>query len=96
MKKVLLWGLGICVLIAGGVSTLASSHPDGLEHVAETLGFGSAATPHASSDSPLADYAVRGLGSGTLSGAIAGLVGITVVALFAFGLMRLLKPSPKR
>ena len=92
-RKVLLWGLGVCVLIAGVLSAFASSHPDGLEFVAESLGFGASATSHASDGSPLAGYAVRGLGDGPIAGGLAGLIGVAVVALVAFGLMRLLKRS---
>ena len=92
-RKVLLWGLGVCVLIAGVLSAFASSHPDGLEFVAESLGFGESATSHAAEGSPVADYVVRGLGDGPIAGGLAGLIGVAVVALVAFGLMRLLKRS---
>ena len=93
MRNVLLWGLGLCVLIAGVLSAFASSNPDGLEFVAESLGFGESATSHAAEGSPVADYVVRGLGDGPIAGGLAGLIGVAVVALVAFGLMRLLKRS---
>jgi cobalt/nickel transport system permease protein/cobalt/nickel transport protein len=91
LRVVLLIGLAVCALLAGGLSLFASSHPDGLEFVAEKLGFGDSATEHGAADSPLADYALRGVGSEPLSGALAGLIGVVVVALVAFGLMWLLR-----
>lgn len=77
---------GVTLLVAGGVSLLASSHPDGLEYVADSMGFGGAAGTSAAGGSPLADYAVRGL-SGPLSGSVAGVVGalVTVGVALALG-----------
>lgn len=77
---------GVTLLVAGGLSLLASSSPDGLEHVAASLGFGGAAATSAAGASPLADYAVRGL-DGPLSGSVAGVVGalVTVGVAFALG-----------
>ena len=75
------------------MSTWASSHPDGLEFVAEKLGFLDTAGPHNSDNSPLAGYAIRGM-EGSASAGLAGVVGVLVVALLAFGLMRLLRRRP--
>jgi hypothetical protein len=83
-------GLVVSLLVAGVLSTVASSHPDGLEYVAGRLGFADAAGPHTAADSPLADYAVRGV-EGPLSGGLAGVVGVLVVGLVAFGLVALLR-----
>jgi cobalt/nickel transport protein len=90
-RRLILAGLALCLLIAGVVSAAASTRPDGLEHVAETLGFADTASAHAAEGSPLADYAVRGLGEGPLSGGVAGVLGVVVVAVLAFGLTRLLR-----
>lgn len=84
-------GLVVCALLAGVVSLWASGSPDGLEYVAEKLGFGNTAGEHASADSPLADYGLSGVGNERLSGALAGVIGIVVVAVIAFGLMYLLR-----
>lgn len=84
-------GLAVCVLLAGVVSAWASSHPDGLEFVAERLGFGDTAGDHGASGSPFADYGTAGIDDARLSGGVAGLVGVLVVAVVAFGLMHLLR-----
>ena len=84
-------GLVVCALLAGVVSAWASGHPDGLEHVAESLGFIDTAGEHRSADSPLADYGTAGVDDARLSGGLAGLVGVAVVAVVAFGLMHLLR-----
>ncbi|MFN8098909.1 MAG: PDGLE domain-containing protein [Dermatophilaceae bacterium] len=79
-------GLVVCLLLAGVVSVFASSSPDGLQHVADTLGFASSATPHASDGSPLAGYGVRGVHDSRLSGGLAGVIGVVLVGVLAFGL----------
>lgn len=74
------------LLVAGGVSYFASSNPDGLEHVAEKVGFADAAEDSATADSPLSDYQVRGIENDALSGGLAGVVGALVVLVLAGGL----------
>jgi hypothetical protein len=78
----------VCLLIAGAVSLLASSAPDGLERVAEDQGFASSAQDSATAGSPLADYQVAvGDGDGSpLSATAAGIVGVAITAAVAFGL----------
>lgn len=83
-------GMLVSLVIAGVLSWFASGSPDGLEHVAETLGFGGSARDSATADSPLADYATSGV-DGPLSGGLAGVVGVLVVALVMFGLVSLLR-----
>jgi cobalt/nickel transport system permease protein len=64
---------------------LASSRPDGLERVAEALGFADrVARPLV--ESPLADYRLPGLGSAAAAASAAGLIG----TLIAFALAHLL------
>jgi uncharacterized membrane protein len=89
---VLLWGLGLSLLLAGVLSSVASTHPDGLEYVAHQLGFSGTSTSPTSAAGPLAGYSVPGV-SGPLSGGVAGVIGVVVVAALAFGLMRLLRRS---
>lgn len=48
--------LAVVLVIAGVVSFFASSSPDGLEHVAETIGFDHAATDGAWRHSLFPDY----------------------------------------
>lgn len=95
-RTVVLVGLAVSLVLAAVVSLFASASPDGLEHVAETLGFADAAADSAVADSPLADYGTAGVGNEWLSTAIASVVGLLVTGLVAFGLMRLLaRPSAR-
>jgi hypothetical protein len=83
-------GLLLCLLLAGVVSSFASSSPDGLERVAEDEGFVDDAEDHALADGPLADYAVDGV-EGDASGGLAGIIGVGVtlaVGAGAFALVR--------
>ncbi len=67
--------LGVTVLLAGVVSSFASSSPDGLERVAGDHGFLDRARASVSAASPLGDYAVAGL-DGAVSVGLAGLAGV--------------------
>lgn len=90
MKRVIAIGLLLSMIVAGALSLLASASPDGLESTAEEVGFGTAAEEHAAAGSPLADYAVRGI-DGPLSGSLAGIVGVLVVAGLSFALFGMLR-----
>jgi cobalt/nickel transport protein len=85
-KVVLLVGLVVALLLAGGVSYFASGSPDGLNRVAEDLGFGDQARDSATAGSPLADYGVKGVGHPALSGGLAGVAGVLVVLALGSGL----------
>ncbi|MGN0062738.1 MAG: PDGLE domain-containing protein [Nocardioides sp.] len=85
-RTFLLVGLLAAFLIAGVGSYYASSHPDGLEYVAEQVGFGHTAEDSATVDSPLADYQTSGVENSRLSGGLAGVIGCAVVLLAAGGL----------
>lgn len=74
-------GVLLTLLLAGVASYYASSHPDGLEYVAGQTGFGDSAEDSATADSPLADYQTEGVEDERLSGALAGLAGVGLVAL---------------
>ncbi|GAA2964968.1 MULTISPECIES: PDGLE domain-containing protein [Microbacterium] len=84
-----LWALGIALVIATVVSIWASSNPDGLEFVAEAVGFSSAAQDSATAGSPLADYTVAGLDGNWLSILIVGVVGCGITFALAWLLGRL-------
>lgn len=77
--------------IAGALSFYASSHPDGLEKVAEDKGFLDTAKDSAVSNSPLADYGVSGLDNERLSVGLSGVIGVIVTGLVAFGIFALTK-----
>ena len=87
----LLAGVLLALLIAGVGSYYASSHPDGLEYVAQQAGFIDQAEDSPASRSPMADYTTRGVEDERLSGGVAGVVGALVVLVLAGGLFRVLR-----
>lgn len=90
MKRSLWWvvGIGIAVslLVAGVFSYYASSSPDGLEKIAQEHGFSETATDAANAALPTADYGIEGVESERLSVGLAGVLGVVVVVVVAFGL----------
>lgn len=81
----------IC-LVAGVLSLFASAWPDGLERVAENLGFINLAEKvRVIVPTPLADYGIQGLG--TIGTSIAGLVGAAVCFAVAFGIAKVVRPN---
>lgn len=90
-RTFLVLGLLVCLAIAGIGSYYASSHPDGLESVAESTGFSDSAEDSAVADSPIADYQVKGVESTRLSGGLAGLLGVAIMALLSTGLFWLVR-----
>ena len=76
----------VALLIAGVGSYYASTHPDGLESVAEKTGFSDQAKESATSDGPFAGYSTRGIDDARLSGGVAGVVGSLLVLVLAGGL----------
>ncbi len=95
-RTLVLLGVLLSLVLAGVVSFYASGSPDGLESVAGDQGFLGSARDSASSGSPFADYATRGVGDARLSGGLAGLVGVLVVGALAYGLFRLLARRSRR
>jgi hypothetical protein len=82
-------------IIAGGASFYASSSPDGLEKVAEDVGFIGTAKDHTFGDFTLADYGIAGFENARLSVGLAGLIGVGATALMATGMFMLIrKKSP--
>ncbi len=82
-------------LVSAGVlflAPLASASPDGLERVAEDLGFAA----HALDPSfrLLGEYVIPWLGDTPLSVILAGLLGAVTVAALAYGMSRLLRSAP--
>ncbi|MBV1853971.1 PDGLE domain-containing protein [Catellatospora sp. NEAU-YM18] len=93
-RRFVLAGLGVAAVLAGGVSYLASSSPDGLDattlegctvnDAGEIIGgscIAQRAGGHELGGSVLADYGIKGLDGST---GLAGLIG--VVLTFAIGL----------
>jgi cobalt/nickel transport system permease protein len=79
-------GLLVALVFAGVVSQFAVDDPDGLERVAEDTGFIESAGDHALADFVFADYATAGISNGTLSLAVAGIVGTVVTLAVAAGI----------
>ena len=83
--------LVVSLLVAGVASYYASSHPDGLEYVAEQTGFIDSAEDSATSDSPLADYQTSGVDDARISGGLAGVIGVVVMLVLSTGLFWLVR-----
>ncbi len=87
----------VAVMLGLFVSPFASSSPDGLDKTAETKHFAekSKAVEASESNSPFADYAVRGVKSEKVSTGLSGLIGVlitlavaVVVGLAVYGISR--------
>jgi len=86
-RTFLVVGLAVAMFLAGVVSYYASSHPDGLEHVAEQVGFADTAEESATADGPLADYRVKGVEDDRAAGGLAGVIGAAAVLALSLGLV---------
>jgi len=96
-KTFLVTGLLVALLVAGFASFYASSHPDGLNFVAEKAGFVDQEKASATADGPFAGYETRGIDDDRVSGGVAGVAGSLVVLALAGGLfwgLRRRTPSP--
>ena len=94
-KKFYVGGLLVSLLLAGVVSFYASSHPDGLEKVAEEIGFIETAKDPATAGSALADYGVAGVENERASVGIAGVLGVAATGAVATGLFMYLGKRKK-
>lgn len=93
-NKGLLISGGLIALALAVLSPLASSHPDGLEWVAEEHGFINAARDSLYNIFP--DYVFPGIPDPALATIIAGIVGALIVFGAAYGVARARKVSPVR
>ena len=90
-KTFLISGFIASLLLAGVVSFYASSHPDGLEKVAEDIGFVETAKENTNADSLLADYGVKGVDNERLSVGAAGVIGVIATGVISTGLFMLVR-----
>lgn len=90
-KTFLISGFIASLFLAGIVSFYASSHPDGLEKVAQDIGFIETAKDHANADGLLADYGVKGVDNERLSVGTAGVIGVIATAVLSTGLFMLVR-----
>jgi cobalt/nickel transport protein len=82
-KKFYFGGLLVSLFLAGVLSFYASSHPDGLEKVAEDIGFIETAKDPATAGSALADYGVEGIDNERASVGVAGVIGVVATGVVA-------------
>lgn len=84
-------GAFVSLFLAAVLSFYASSHPDGLEKVGESIGFIDTAQDSAAADSPLADYGVAGVENSRVSSGLAGVIGVAVTAAVSYGVFAIVK-----
>jgi len=87
LKKTWMIIIFAAILVAVLLAPFASSSPDGLEKVAEDLGF--AHKSFEAVDSPIPDYVFPGITSERLATAAAGVLGTLITFILALGLGRL-------
>jgi cobalt/nickel transport protein len=90
-KKFYVIGIFVTLVLAGVVSFYASSSPDGLEKVADKIGFIDTAKDHALAKGPLADYGVKGIKNERLSVGMAGVIGVLATGAVSTGLFFVLR-----
>ena len=95
-KKFLAAGLLVSLFLAGVVSFYASSDPDGLEKVAEDIGFIETAKDHTYADGALADYGVKGIDNERASVGLAGVIGVIGTAVVGGALFTFIARKPKK
>jgi cobalt/nickel transport protein len=95
-RKFYLSGLVVSLFLAGVISFYASSSPDGLEKVAEDIGFIQTAKEHTNSKGTLADYGVKGIENERASVGVAGVIGVVGTAIVTGFGFRLLARKPKK
>jgi PDGLE domain len=93
----LVLALAVAIGLATAVSPWASSHPDGLERVAEDRGFLDRATvDRVQDDPPIPDYAFPGVENARVATGLAGFVGTLGVFAVGTGLALLLRRARGR
>ena len=90
-KSFLISGFIASLFLAGVVSFYASSNPDGLEKVAEDIGFIETAEDHTYAEAALADYGVKGVDNARLSTGLAGVIGVVATGVISTGIFMLVR-----
>jgi cobalt/nickel transport system permease protein len=94
-RPALLYGAVIVIGLLLLIAPFTSQLPDGLDRVAQSLGFETKKIDVHGFSSPFASYRFFGIGSPALSTIAAGLVGACVVCLLSFLVARVLLPREK-
>ncbi len=95
MKRFIIGGFIISVVLAVFLSPFASSFPDGLERVSENLGFVHKEVS-AIVKGPIPNYTFPLVKNEKIATSLAGLFGILIVFVVAFGSGYILKSLRKR
>ena len=90
-NKFIIAGFATSLFLAGVVSNYASSSPDGLEKVAQDIGFLENAKESTNADGLLADYGVKGVENERLSTGAAGVIGVLDTAGVSSALFLILR-----
>ena len=90
-NKFIIAGFVLSLLLAGVVSNFASSSPDGLEKVAEDIGFIETAKENTNSDVILSDYGFKGIDNPRLSTGAAGVIGVIATGAISTGFFLLIR-----
>lgn len=89
-RNEILLGLLAALSVAVLISPFASSLPDGLEWVAERLGFIEKSEVAPVISSPIPDYAFPGIKNEKLATSFAGAIGTTLVFAAGYGVAKLI------
>lgn len=92
-REFIAYGALVALGFAVFVSPFACPWPDGLDRVADLLGFKSLASSHSTVPSPIPDYAFPGVQSPALATSIAGAIGTVVAFMLAMLFARVLIPA---
>ena len=91
MERYWIFGLVMALAMAMFISLYASPEPDGLEKVADDLGFLEHGEGNEVIESPMPDYVIPGLGNETVAASLAGLIGTVMVFGIGIGAGRILR-----
>ena len=94
-KKEIFFGLAAAILLAVLISPFASSHPDGLEKVAQKKGFLEKGEVVPVLVSPMPDYAWPGIKNEKAATSLAGIAGTLLVFCLGCSIALLLKAGKK-
>jgi cobalt/nickel transport protein len=95
-RKFYIAGFIVSLFLAGVVSFYASSSPDGLEKVAEEIGFIETAKENTNADVVLSDYGTKGVENERASVGIAGVIGVIGTAVVAGVAFKLIARKPRK
>jgi hypothetical protein len=95
MRLFTILALALAVGLATAASPFASSHPDGLERVAEEKAFlDTGRLAPIQEDAPVPDYAFPGVGNERLATGLAGFIGVLGVFAIGYGVAAVARRRP--